>query len=340
LSEVVRVAALTGYFHTMRALGADPRLLLRECGLPAESLRNPEQLISARAANRLLERSAEATGCMTLGLQMAENRALANLGVTSLLIAHQPTLRLALHALREFRNRINSRLILHIEDRGDETVLREDFALRNADPTRQASDLALGVLMRLCSSVLGDHWSPVAVCFSHGAPPSAEMGVYRRLFHCSAHFSCEFNGLVIKTDDLDRMNVRADSALAEHARGLIESVTGPEMRSAAQDTEQLIMLLLPSGQATIQNCADSMGLTVRTLQRMLDAEEASFSDLLNRARMQLAVQYLANPRIRVTDVAEFLGYSSIGAFTRWHTRTFGLSPREWRAAQKGRKGST
>jgi AraC-like DNA-binding protein len=338
LSEVVRVAALTGYFHTMRTLGADPRPLLRECGLSAESLRNPEQLISARAANRLLERSAEVTGCLTLGLHMAENRALANLGVTSLLIAHQPTLRLALHALREFRNRINSRLILHIEDRGDETVLREDFALRNADPTRQASGLALGVLMRLCSSVLGEHWSPVAVCFSHGAPPSAEMGVYRRLFHCSAHFSCEFNGIVIRTGDLDLANVRADSALAEHARGLIESVTGPEMRSASQDTEQLIMLLLPSGQATIQNIADSMGLTVRTLQRRLDADDASFSDLLNRARMQLAVQYLANPRIRVTDIAEFLGYSSIGAFTRWHTGTFGLSPREWRAAGKGKKG--
>ena len=36
--------------------------------------------------------------------------------------------------------------------------------------------------------------------------------------------------------------------------------------------EQLIKLLLPSGRASIQTCAASMGMTVRTLQRALDSE--------------------------------------------------------------------
>ena len=46
--------------------------------------------------------------------------------------------------------------------------------------------------------------------------------------------------------------------------------------------------------------------------------------------MQLAQQHLANPRTRITDVADMLGYSSIGAFTRWHTRAFGQPPLRWR----------
>ncbi|GAO53479.1 hypothetical protein NMD1_00485 [Novosphingobium sp. MD-1] len=46
--------------------------------------------------------------------------------------------------------------------------------------------------------------------------------------------------------------------------------------------------------------------------------------------MHLAVQYLANPRMRITEVADLLGYSSIGAFTRWHGATFGSSPRKAR----------
>src|SRR3546814_21103093 len=84
MAELVRVAALTGYFPIMRSLGTDPRPLLRENGLSPELLANPEQLISARAAFRLLERSATASGCVTLGLRLAEERAVANLGVTSL----------------------------------------------------------------------------------------------------------------------------------------------------------------------------------------------------------------------------------------------------------------
>jgi AraC-like DNA-binding protein len=69
---------------------------------------------------------------------------------------------------------------------------------------------------------------------------------------------------------------------------------------------------------------------VRTLQRMLDADGTSFSRLLNQVRMQLATQYLTNPRMRVTDIAEMLGYSSIGAFTRWHAQVFGKPPRQAR----------
>jgi AraC-like DNA-binding protein len=88
---------------------------------------------------------------------------------------------------------------------------------------------------------------------------------------------------------------------------------------------------MPSGRASIQGCAAALGMTVRTLQRALDAEGTSFSTLLHSARMNLAVQYLANPRMRITDVAELLGYSSIGAFTRWHGATFGESPRKARS---------
>ena len=338
MAELMRVAALTGYLATMRELGIDPRALLRDVGLSQDHLSNPEHLISAVAAIRLLERSAQLSGCITLGLRMAEVRSLADLGATSLLIAHQPTLRNALAALSEFRNRINSTLVLHIEEFGDQVVLREDFSLRNPEPARQASNLALGVLARMCSSVMGDHWTPNTVCFSHDSPAQAEQPILLRLFRCRPEFNSEFNGIVIDARDLDRANAKADTALAGYARQLIETVMSPSMRSASQDAEEFIMLTLPAGKATIQACAKSMGVTVRTLQRMLDVDGVTFSELLNRARMQLSTQYLANPRIRITDVADMLGYGSIGAFTRWHVQNFGMPPREWRSGKRAMPG--
>lgn len=327
MTELVRVAALTGYFETMSGLGCDPRPLLKEQGLSADLLVNPEQLIPAGAATRLLERSAAVTGCMTLGLRMAEGRALANLGASSLLIAHQPTLRQALVALQEFRARINSTLVLHLEELGDDTILREDLALRRPEPTRQSSNLALGVLMRLCTEVLGEGWAPRMVYLSHQKPEPPELKVFTRIFRCPLQFDNEFNGLVLRQTDLDRPSQRADNQLARHARQLLDKVMSPTDRTAKQDVDQLIRLLMPAGRASIQNCAASMGVTVRTLQRMLDSEATSFSVLLNEARMQLATQYLANPRMRITDIAEILGYGSIGAFSRWHRRTFGQPPR-------------
>ncbi len=326
MAELVRVAALSGFFPTMQALGVDATLLLKEVGLSPRMLSNAELMIPAEPAIRLLERASALTQCATFGLRMAESREIANLGATSLLIAHQPTLRAALNALMQYRNRINSTLVLHLDDLGDTILIREDFSLAQPEPLQQSSDLALGVLARLCKSVLGDGWHAQSVCFTHAAPPAAELPIYRRLFGCRPEFDSEFYGILIDPRDLDRPNQKADPALAAHARNLIESVMSAERHSVAQQVEQSILLLMPSGLANIQTCSDMLGLSVRTLQRNLDAEGTSFSTLLNKAREQLATKYLANRRNRITDVAEMLGYSSIGAFTRWHMEAFGMTP--------------
>jgi AraC-like DNA-binding protein len=331
--ELVRVASLSGYFETMASLGADPRPLLREQGLSGDLLVNPDQHIPALSAIRLLERSATATGCSTLGLRMSEGRSLANLGAASLLVAHQPTLRAAFESLREFRARINPTLVVAIEEGGGQAILREDFTLDQPEPWSQSTDLALGVFAKICISVLGDNWQPQLVCFTHQAPPPSELPIYSRIFRCRPQFDSEFNGIVLAASDLDRPNRAADPELARHARQLLVSALHPEVRTRTEDTEQTIRLLLPSARASIQLCAAAMGTTVRTLQRELEAEGTSFSTLLHRIRQQLATQYLANPRMRITDIAGMLGYSTIGAFTRWHGQAFGHSPRQARVGR-------
>ena len=102
---------------------------------------------------------------------------------------------------------------LHLEEGDGEAVLREDFALRRPEPSRQSSDLALGVLVRTCAAVLGGGWAPSAVCFSHEAPPPADLAVFTRLFRCPLQFNSEFNALILPAADLDRPNVLAISSM-------------------------------------------------------------------------------------------------------------------------------
>ena len=335
MTRMVRAASLGGYLECMAALGTDPAPLLREQGLTRTQLANPEAPISAQAVVRLLERSAQASGCRTLGLRMAEGRLLANLGSASLLILHQPSLRHSLEALREFRSRINSTLVLTLDEQEGEAVLREDLVLAVPEPAVQAHELGLGVLVRLCRAVLGDGWSPRLACLTSEAPVGTDLARFRRLLRCDLQFAAEFNALVFPASDLDRSGALADPGMAAHARSLLDAVRRGAARTAREQVEGLIHLLLPAGRATIQACAASQGLTVRTLQRRLDDEGAVFSELLNAARMQLCVQYLANPRLRITDVAAMLGYSSIAAFSRWHAGAFGIPAGQSRKRLKG-----
>src|SRR5437764_6097960 len=101
---------------------------------------------------------------------------------------------------------------------------------------------------------------------------------------------------------------------------------GPVERTLAQEVEESIMLRLPAGRASIGTTADVLGMNVRTLQRRLRLEQTGFTELLERVRVQQAARYLANKQLRLTDVADLLGYASLAAFSRWYAERFGESP--------------
>lgn len=328
--ELVRAAALTGYFSVAEELRLDTVPLLRSSGLTRAMLENPEQMLPARPVIRLLEESAEAAGCLTFGLRMAERRGLADLGMVSLLIAHQSTLRDALSVLTQFRNRINSTLVLRVEEFEGMVLLREHFALDPPMPSRQADDLALGVLDRMCRNVLGADWQPIAISLPYEPPPPSERPVYQRLFSCPVEFNSDFEGILLNRADLDRRNARSDPALALHARKLVSTMVDPGERTMVEEVEQATLLLMPAGRAAIETVADTLGINVRTLQRRLADEGTSFSLVLNRARVREVTRLFEHRRHRLTDIAHMLGYGSLGAFSRWYSDNFHETPTQGR----------
>lgn len=332
MAAFVRAAALRNYAEVARRHGLDPRDMIRRAGLPAGVLADPDQRVPAQKVVTLLERSAEASGCPTFGLQMAEDRQVSDLGVVSLLLDHQPTLRHALQALIDFRHLLNEALALYVEEAGDAVILREEVVTDRPEHWRQATELAVGVLFRLCAAILESSWKPRGVHFTHAAPP--DLQVHRRLFlsryGTRLAFDSDFNGIVCAAVDLDRPAPSADPVIARYAQRFVETMPGAEAGSVLLDVRKAIYLFLPMGRATVEQVAEGLGVNVRTLQRRLDEEGASFSDVLNGVRRDLAVRYLESRRHSLARAAELLGYAAPGSFTRWFTGQFGLSPSEWR----------
>jgi AraC-like DNA-binding protein len=291
-------------------------------------LADSEQRIDASKVVALLEESARLSGSPTFGLRMAESRQLADFGVVSLLFKHQRTLREALMAMIEYRHLVNEAIAIHIEDAGKTVILRQEILVTNAGAMRQANELALGVLSRMCSGLLGARWRPYSVNFTHEAPP--DLGVHRRIFRGRLEFASDFNGLVCPAQDLDVANPLADPALARHAHDVVEAIPGARAGSIVLDVRRTIQLMLPAGRATIENVAQQLNMTVRTLQRHLDASGHVFSDLINDVRRELVLRYMRTPSYSMGQIAALLGYSTPGSFTRWFIAQFGASPARWR----------
>lgn len=330
MTALVRAAALTNFMEVARSVGLNPLALVRAAGLNQVLLSEPEQRIPVAAAVRLLEMAAQESGCIDFGLRMAESRQLSDFGVVSLLISHQRSLRDALAVTMQYRHLLNAGLAMQVEEAGDLVIIREEV-MAQAHP-RQAIELALGVLHRMCAALMGGRWAPRWVSFCHEAP--ADMALHRRVFACRVDFGREFNGIACKASDLDALNPGADPAMARYARQFVESLPPVHKPSTVLEARRAIYLMLPTGRATGEYVAQSLGMSVRSLQRQLDDADTTFTDLLAEVRSELVTRYLANPRHSLMEVSELLGYSNASSFTRWFRTQFGMAPQAWRKSTR------
>ena len=333
----VRAAALSNFREVAGRTGLDPTSMLLAAKLDPVVLDDPDRRVSAATVARLLENSALQSGCDTFGLQMAEAWRLSDFGAISLLLTHERTLRDALGAVRRYRHLLNDTVTVSIEDTAPLAVIRYELAGGAAARSRQANELALGVIFSLCRALLGSQWKPKSVRFTHTAP--LELQVHRRMFGPVVEFDQEFNGIVCAAADLDRRSPAADPALASHARRYLDSLPGREREGAAvtQEVRRSVYILLPSGSASIKRIAAELGTTSRTLQRNLDRAGVSFAGLLNEARRDLVPRYLGNRAFSLTQVSALLGYDFPSSFSRWFRREFGKPPARWRASHAARE---
>jgi len=97
--------------EVVQHLGLNPQAELSKVGLSKASLQDRSSRFRCRRrVVQLLENSAAASQCPTLGLRMAESRQLSDMGAISLLLSHQPNLRHALQVMCKYRHLLNPAL--------------------------------------------------------------------------------------------------------------------------------------------------------------------------------------------------------------------------------------
>lgn len=92
--------------------------------------------------------------------------------------------------------------------------------------------------------------------------------------------------------------------------------------------------LLPSGEFTIDDVAQKLNYSKRTLQRKLSNKNTTFQKQLNSTREVLALNYLQNTNMTTNDIAYLLGYQELNSFLRAFSIWKGMSISEYRAKMK------
>ena len=80
----------------------------------------------------------------------------------------------------------------------------------------------------------------------------------------------------------------------------------------------------------IDQIAEGLCMTSRTLRRKLEAEGTSYAELLTSVRKALAIDYLCTTVLSTEDIAQALGFSDAVGFRHAFKRWTGYAPNEYR----------
>jgi AraC-like DNA-binding protein len=327
MTDLIRSACLTSYPEIARSLGLHPLRLLASCGIDRRCLADPDLKLPAEALGRLLEASARAARVEDFGLRLAETRSLSVLGPVGLLVREEATMRNALHSLMRYIRLHNEALYLRLEEHRGEALICVEIRTDRPTPIRQGVELAVGVLYRVLCLLLRTQWRP-QVCFAHDAPRRSE--THRRMFGDHVRFTCDFNGIVCRATDLDRVIPASDPTLARYARQYLEALLARPNVGTADKVRELVWLQLASGRCAADQVAQQLGMDRRALHRRLAEDQLTFSAIVEAVRTEIVTRTLPSRERTLLSIADTTGFGSLSAFSRWFHGRFGVSPTTWR----------
>lgn len=77
--------------------------------------------------------------------------------------------------------------------------------------------------------------------------------------------------------------------------------------------------------------AEQLGISVRTMQRKLDAENSNYMKIKDNIRQRKAIFYLEHTSKRLDEIAERCGFSEMASFTRAFVRWTGCTPSKYKS---------
>ena len=166
-------------------------------------------------------------------------------------------------------------------------------------------------------------------------PPEGVEQLYLDYFKCPVRFSCAEDRIAMDSGVMDRPLPGASPDMAQHNDQIVmQYLEQMDHQDIVNRVRRHIIEDLASGSLSKQGIADKMHMSPRNLQLKLAAEDTTFQDTLDSTRQNLAVGYMQQSHLAITEIAFLLGFSDASNFTRAFRRWFGVSPREYRVERK------
>lgn len=162
-------------------------------------------------------------------------------------------------------------------------------------------------------------------------PAPADSHLYRELLGLEPIFNAEENRLVFASALLDRPLPGANPQVMQHCEQQCQALLAKRrVRAGLSGRIRDRLLAHPGRLPDMEQLANELHMTTRTLRRRLLEENTSYRQLLEEVRQALAEELLATGALTLEEIAERLGYGEVSNFMHAFKRWKGVTPRQYR----------
>jgi AraC-like DNA-binding protein len=182
---------------------------------------------------------------------------------------------------------------------------------------------------------------PQSLTFIHRR--SSGIDEFREFFGCPVRFGANRQSIAFAKHDLSVPIHSADAHLLNILKVFCDEALSRRKEPATPTrvkVEAALIQMLSKGDATVTNVAGALAMSTRSLGRRLKEEATSYTAVLDELRRDLAMQYLDDTTLDVSQIAWLLGYSEVSSFNHAFNRWTSSSPRAVRSSRKNRRGTT
>ena len=312
-----------GWKLVLSDMGIYPGDALKLAGLPSDLFSRSNMSISIKEFLNLwigVEKAAQRT---ELPLKLGESIHVNNFSSDVFASLCSTNMNEALKRLSEFKRLIGPMsLLVSIGDTSTSTSLECDSLEAPIPKSLGASEMVF--IARLARIGTRTKINPIKVELTD---MPAQPDIYNHFFGIEITQGYR-NQIVFSREDCERPFLTENMGMWNFFNDELKTRLSELEKSASMSkrVKSVLMELLPSGNSSMEQTAEKLAISKRTLQRRLNSEGTNFQTVLQKTRQELAHHYLTHSTLSVGEISFLLAFKDVNSFSRAFSTWTGNTP--------------